>query len=49
MQIWDIAAGLVLCEAAGLQVRELAADGALPSGVVVAPAGLIEELTALVT
>jgi len=49
VQIWDIAAGVVLCEAAGLEVRELAADGGLPSGIVVAPAALVEELTALVT
>ena len=49
VQIWDIAAGVVLCEAAGLEVRPLAAEGALPSGVVVAPPGLIDELTALVT
>ncbi len=48
VQIWDIAAGVVLCEAAGLEVRALAAEGALPGGVVVAPAGLLDELTALV-
>jgi myo-inositol-1(or 4)-monophosphatase len=49
VQIWDIAAGVVLCEGAGLSVRPLAADGALPGGVVVAPAGLLDELAALVT
>jgi len=49
VQVWDIAAGGVLCEAAGLTVGALAQEGPLPSGIVVAPAGLIEELTALVT
>jgi myo-inositol-1(or 4)-monophosphatase len=49
VQIWDVAAGVLLCEQAGLSVNDLAADGALPGGVVVAPAGLLEELTALVT
>ena len=49
VQIWDIAAGVLLCEQAGLSVNDLAADGALPGGVVVAPPGLLEELTALVT
>jgi myo-inositol-1(or 4)-monophosphatase len=49
VQIWDIAAGVLLCEQAGLSTGELAADGGLPGGVVVAPAGLLEELTALVT
>jgi myo-inositol-1(or 4)-monophosphatase len=48
VQIWDVAAGSVLCEAAGLSVRPLVEDGALPDGVIVAPAGLLEELTALV-
>jgi len=48
VQIWDTAAGTVLCESAGLVVRELVAAGELPSGVVVAPAGLIEGLHALV-
>jgi myo-inositol-1(or 4)-monophosphatase len=49
VQIWDIAAGVVLCKGAGLEVGELAADGELPGGIVVAPAGLLDELTALVT
>jgi myo-inositol-1(or 4)-monophosphatase len=52
---WDIAAGTLICERAGLAVRRLetvpAADGrpALPPGVVVAPAALIDELYALVS
>ena len=49
VQIWDTAAGTVLCETAGLEVRPLAAEGALPGGVVVAPPGLLEALTAIVT
>jgi myo-inositol-1(or 4)-monophosphatase len=49
VQLWDIAAGTVLCEAAGLQVRPLEASGAAPAGVVVAPAGLLEALTDIVT
>jgi len=48
VQAWDIAAGTVLCECAGLIVRELPATDVLPSGVVVAPVGLIEDLHALV-
>ncbi|MDX6689169.1 MAG: monophosphatase [Solirubrobacteraceae bacterium] len=48
VQIWDTAAGTVVCEAAGLVVRELPATAELPSGVVVAPAGLIDELRGLV-
>jgi len=49
VQIWDVAAGVLLCEQAGLSTTDLAQDGGLPGGVVVAPAGLLEELTALVT
>ena len=49
VQIWDIAAGVLLCEQAGLSAGELTADGGLPGGIVVAPAGLLDELTALVT
>ena len=42
---WDIAAGTLICERAGLAVRALEADGILPSGIVVAPSALIDELT----
>ncbi len=49
VQAWDIAAGSVLCECSGLVVRPLRAKGAAPEGVVVAPAGLIDELQALVS
>ena len=48
VQLWDIAAGSVLCEAAGLTVRPLAADGARPGGVMAAPAGLLDALAAIV-
>jgi Asp-tRNA(Asn)/Glu-tRNA(Gln) amidotransferase A subunit family amidase/fructose-1,6-bisphosphatase/inositol monophosphatase family enzyme len=48
VQIWDTAAGTILCQCAGLEVRALDADGALPSGVVVAPPGLIDALSTLV-
>jgi myo-inositol-1(or 4)-monophosphatase len=46
---WDIAAGTLLCAAAGLEVRELQARDALPAGVLVAPPSLLERLLALVT
>jgi myo-inositol-1(or 4)-monophosphatase len=46
---WDIAAGTLLCAAAGLEVRELQAREALPAGVLVAPPSLVERLLALVT
>lgn len=48
VQLWDTAAGTLLCECAGLEVRELPAVGERPPGVIVAPAGLIEGLLALV-
>ena len=48
VQIWDTAAGTILCECAGLEVRSLEADATLPSGVVVAPPGLIDGLSTLV-
>jgi myo-inositol-1(or 4)-monophosphatase len=46
---WDIAAGTLLCSAAGLEVRELQARDALPAGVLAAPPALVELLLALVT
>lgn len=51
---WDIAAGSLICERVGLVVRLLAevpavnGNVALPSGVLVAPSTLIDELQALV-
>jgi myo-inositol-1(or 4)-monophosphatase len=47
---WDVAAGALICERAGLEVRDLAGEGAVvPPGLVVAPAGIIEELARLVS
>ncbi len=48
VHIWDVASGVLLCERAGLQVRELPASDGLPWGVLVAPPGLVEELFGLV-
>lgn len=48
VQRWDVAAGLLLCAAAGLETRELAARGALPAGVLVAPDAIVDELEQLV-
>lgn len=45
---WDRAAGALLCERAGLELRELAPDGVLPDGLVVAPPALSGPLGALV-
>ena len=49
VHIWDIAAGSLLCERAGLVVRELEAGDGVPKGIVAAPPELIDELQALVT
>jgi myo-inositol-1(or 4)-monophosphatase len=46
---WDIAAGTMLCAAAGLEVRELAARDGLPAGVLVAAPALAGELFDLVS
>jgi myo-inositol-1(or 4)-monophosphatase len=48
VKAWDIAAGTLICQRAGLAVRTLEADGKLPSGVVVAAPALIDELHALI-
>ncbi len=48
VQRWDVAAGLLLCTAAGLETRELAGRGTLPAGVLVAPRGIVDELEKLV-
>ena len=45
---WDRAAGALLCRQAGLPLRELAPAEGLPAGLVIAPAGLIDELESLV-
>lgn len=49
VQAWDIAAGVVLCECAGLEVRTLDAAGIAPAGLVVAPAALMGALAELVS
>ncbi len=46
---WDIAAGALVCERAGLQVLELAADGVLPWGILVARPALAEQLRELLS
>jgi myo-inositol-1(or 4)-monophosphatase len=48
IQPWDYAAGLLICERAGLAVRELSAADGLPAGRVVAPPALLDELHGLV-
>jgi myo-inositol-1(or 4)-monophosphatase len=45
---WDIAAGTLLCEAAGLHVLELPVHENLPWGILVAPPALCEPLMELV-
>ena len=45
---WDIAAGALLCERAGLRVAELPERGVLPWGVLVAPPALLEPLREIV-
>jgi myo-inositol-1(or 4)-monophosphatase len=46
---WDVAAGALICERAGLAVRELAPVPPAESGLLVAPPALADELLALVT
>jgi myo-inositol-1(or 4)-monophosphatase len=46
---WDIAAGALICERAGLQVHELPAHENLPWGILVAPPALAEPLLELVS
>jgi len=45
---WDIAAGTLICERAGLTVLELPPRESLPWGVLVARPGLAEQLLELV-
>jgi myo-inositol-1(or 4)-monophosphatase len=45
---WDIAAGALVCERAGLQVHELPERDGLPWGILVAPASLAQPLLELV-
>jgi myo-inositol-1(or 4)-monophosphatase len=46
---WDIAAGALICERAGLRVRELPVHPQLPWGILAAPPGLDEQLYELVS
>lgn len=48
VQPWDIAAGTLLCEGAGLRVERLPGGDGLPPGILAAPAGLTPGLLALV-
>jgi myo-inositol-1(or 4)-monophosphatase len=45
---WDIAAGALVCERAGLEIHELPAHGELPSGILAAPPALAAPLLRLV-
>ncbi|HEY2181625.1 MAG TPA: inositol monophosphatase family protein [Solirubrobacteraceae bacterium] len=45
---WDIAAGALICEGAGLQIRELPEHENLPWGILAAPPALAEPLLELV-
>jgi myo-inositol-1(or 4)-monophosphatase len=46
---WDVAAGALVCERAGLAVRELPPVPPAESGLLVAPPAIVDELLALVT
>ena len=48
LKAWDLAAGGLIAERAGLAVRDLPAGGVDPPGVVVGPEGLADELLKLV-
>jgi myo-inositol-1(or 4)-monophosphatase len=45
---WDIAAGALVCERAGLEVLDLLEHEDLPYGILAAPEGLAEQLLELV-
>ena len=49
VKLWDVAAGLLICDRAGLAIRDMPATSDLPAGVLVAPPGLIDELAAIVS
>ena len=48
VQRWDIAAGVLICAGAGLEVRPLRARDGLPAGILAAPPAFASELAALV-
>ncbi|MGZ6707665.1 MAG: inositol monophosphatase family protein [Solirubrobacteraceae bacterium] len=49
VKLWDVAAGRMLCEAAGLTVRDLPATRGRPPGILAAAPALADELEALVS
>jgi myo-inositol-1(or 4)-monophosphatase len=49
VQAWDIAAGALMCRCAGLEVRRLEPDPPAAEGILVAPAGLVDALSAIVS
>jgi myo-inositol-1(or 4)-monophosphatase len=49
VQQWDVAAGSLIASRAGLEVRRMPPRGEDAAGIVAAPAGLIDELFALVS
>jgi myo-inositol-1(or 4)-monophosphatase len=48
LNVWDIAAGVLVCSRAGLAVREFPASGDDRWGVMTAPPGLVDELYELI-
>jgi myo-inositol-1(or 4)-monophosphatase len=48
VKLWDYAAGRLLCERAGLIVRELAPAPPADAGLIIAPAAFIDELAEIV-
>lgn len=48
VKIWDVAAGVLICERAGLTVCELPADGPLPWGLLASSPGLVKGLMEIV-
>jgi myo-inositol-1(or 4)-monophosphatase len=48
VNLWDVAAGELICARAGLHVERLEPAGELPWGILVAPASIAQELGALV-
>ncbi len=48
LKAWDLAAGSLVAERAGLAVHRLSTQGPDPAGVIAAPPGMINELQALV-
>jgi myo-inositol-1(or 4)-monophosphatase len=48
VKLWDVAAGMLICERAGLAVAELPSRERLPAGVLAAAPALVDELLELV-